>query len=154
MTSAAQNSFVAFRPLPLPSEVKISTFSMLPIVISESVRPARWVAHTEPSLLSLLLFNTFTVPKSRTINGQATSPPLLLSGVRPSPPPPPLFLEGKGKPTEWQQRSHSPPRKDTKTENDQRPVWSWREAWWVLKIGLKMIPACAVFWTAVMFNLS
>jgi hypothetical protein len=113
----------------LPSEVKTSTFSMLPIVISESVRPSRWLAHTEPSLLSLLLFSSFIVPKSRTINGLATSPSQLLSRAGPSPPPPPLCQEGKG---QWRvalQRSRSSPRKDTKTENDHKLVWSWHGSW-------------------------
>lgn len=38
-------------------------------------QPVQWVARTEPGLLSLVLFSTSVVPESRSINGQATSPP-------------------------------------------------------------------------------
>lgn len=91
MTSAAQNSLAAFSPLPLPSEVKTSTFSIFPIVISQSFRQHRRYSTLSPCCY----FSTFSTPKSKPINGQATSPspPPLVTG--PSPPPLPLFLEAE-----------------------------------------------------------
>lgn len=97
MTSEAQNSLVAFRPLPLPSEVKTSTFSIFPIVISQAFRQrGRYLTLSQVSC-PCCYFSTFSIPKSKPINGQATSPspPPLATG--PSPPPLPLFLEaGRG----------------------------------------------------------
>lgn len=75
MTSEAQNSLVAFRPLPLPSEVKTSTFSILPIVISESFRQLGGY-FTLSHVPCPCYFSTFSIPKSKPINGQA--PPLSL----------------------------------------------------------------------------
>lgn len=74
MISAAQNSLVAFRPLPLPSELKTSTFSILSIVISQSFRQqGRYLTLSQVSC-RCCYFNTFSIPKSKPINGQA--PPL------------------------------------------------------------------------------
>lgn len=92
MTSAAQNSLVAFRPLPLPSEVKTSTFSILPIVISEPFRQLGGY-FTLSQVPCPCYFSTFSIPKSKPINGQAPPLPYPLSATAPSPPPLPHFLE-------------------------------------------------------------
>lgn len=129
MTSAAQNSLVAFRPLPLPSEVKTSTFSMLPIVISESFRPLGGY-FTLSQVPCPCYFSTFSIPKSKPINGQAPPLPYPLSATGASPPPLPCFLEvGMGQ-ARWQWSIHHPAKLT-------RQKWPWAGV--PLEWGLKTL---------------
>lgn len=72
MTSPGKNSFCAFKPLPLPSDVNTSTDSIPPLVIPGTPRLGRWVSHSEPNLPSLL--STSTCCKTTLIKGLASPP--------------------------------------------------------------------------------
>lgn len=139
MMSAAQNSLAAFRLLPLPSEMKTSTFSILPIVISQSFRQHCRYLTLSQAACCCCYFSTFSIPKNEPINGQAISPPFPLSPLGPH-----LPLCHFSRRQRWASKKtvmwegcHSSPCKADRAKNDHGRVWFWEWAWKLEKFLFK-----------------